>query len=56
MMTIWKNPYIDVTYTGEWKFKKQIWIDTHHFVEYYFGPLLIRYFYETMETNSDSVQ
>ena len=34
-MTLWKKPYIDVTYTGEWKFGKQEWEDIEVYKEYY---------------------
>lgn len=44
-MTLWKNPYIDVSYTGEWKFGKQKWEDTEVYKEYYIGPFLFRKFY-----------
>ena len=53
---ICRKPYIDLTFTGEWRFGKENWSDTHHFVEYYIGPLLIRHFYEKMEINSNSVR
>ena len=45
MMTLWKRPYIDVTYTGEWKFGKEKWEDTEVYKEYYIGPFLFRKFY-----------
>lgn len=48
-----KNPYIDLTFTGEWKFKREYWKDTYYFTEYYFGPFLLRYFHEKMVDSND---
>ena len=46
-----KKPYIDICYTGEWKLKIeqriQNSLDTkfvQRYIEYYFGPFLLRYF------------
>lgn len=55
-LVVCKKPYIDVIYTGEWKFRKEIWTDTHQFVEYYIGPFLFRHFYEQMDINRSSIR
>jgi len=51
-----KNPFIDLSYTGEWKFGRQVWKDKQHFTEYYFGPFLLRYFHESLVTDRSSVR
>ena len=51
-----KNPYVDFTYTGEWKLRREVWKDKHQFTEYYFGPFLIRHFHGQMDVDCSSIR